>query len=95
MPNDILLDENYDLKITNGDFTVGESTRQHQAILLLCEKGENREFPTLGVGVNTWLLEETMGDLNSEIKREFARDGMNVQKVKIEDGQLNIIAQYE
>ena len=38
MPRDYLLDENYDLKIESGDFVQGESTQQHQDILMFLEK---------------------------------------------------------
>ena len=61
---------------------MGESTRQHQQLLLLSQKGEIREFPTVGVGVQNWILDNSPGDLNGEIKREFEADGMEVQQVK-------------
>lgn len=83
MPNDILLDEDdLDLKFEDGDLVIGESTRQHQRLILLSAKGEIREFPTRGVGIFDWTLDDSPGDLNSEIKRQFELDGMTVQQVK-------------
>lgn len=82
MPNDILLDDDFDLLFEDGDLVIGESTRQHQQLLLLSAKGEIREFPTRGVGIYDWTLDDSPGDLNSEIKRQFELDGMTVQQVK-------------
>jgi hypothetical protein len=82
MPVDLLLDENFEILIEDGDFVPGESTRQHQTLLLYAEKGEIREFPTRGVGVRSWLLDERPGDLNAQIKREYEADGMTVLQVK-------------
>ena len=84
MPVDILIDiaNAYDLRIEDGDLVSGESTRQHQALLLLTEKGENREFPARGIGLQSWLNDDRSGDLNAAIKREFERDGMKVISIR-------------
>jgi hypothetical protein len=47
---DILLDDNNDLRIENGDFVVGDSTKQHQKLLLMLSKGDTRQFALDGVG---------------------------------------------
>lgn len=91
---DILLGINFDLSFSNGDFAIGESTRQHQNLLLLVEKGEIREFPTRGVGTQSWLLDESPGDYNAEVKREFEKDGMTVLKVRGGVENLQIEAVY-
>ena len=90
MPFDILLDENFDLLFKDGDLVIGESTRQHQQLLLLTQKGENREFPTTGVGLKNWTLDENPGDLNGEIKKEFEKDGMKVLQVKTTSNLSNM-----
>ena len=95
MRQDLLLDENFDLQIVDGDLVIGESTRQHQQCILLLEKGENRQFPTIGVGIKNWLLEDfAQGDLVAEIKRNFEADGMTVLGVKFEKGCLVTEAIY-
>lgn len=91
---DILLDAEFDLLITAGDFVTGESTRQHQQLLLLTEKGELREFPTRGVGLASWLNDEGPGDLNSQIKREYELDGMRVLQISGVAPKLKIEAVY-
>lgn len=82
MPTDLLLNDSFEILVEDGDFVPGESTRQHQTLLLYAEKGEIREFPTRGVGIRSWLLDERPGDLNARIKREYEADGMRVLLVK-------------
>lgn len=94
---DILLDDNFDLRIENGDFLTGDGTLQHQQLLLLIQKGELREFPTRGVGIRDWMLDDVQqGDLNTAIKREFEADGMTVEQVRTSPtGKINVKAYYE
>lgn len=96
MPTDILLDEFFDLSLKDGDLVIGESTRQHQSLLLLCEKGEIREFPTRGVGLQSWINDDIQfGDLRAAIKREFERDGMTVLGVRTTGTKIETDAIYE
>lgn len=92
---DILLDDDFDLVFADGDLVIGEATLQHQKILLLTEKGEIREFPTHGVGLRSWLLDDEAGNLNGRIKREFEADGMTVESVNTQGGNIRVKAQYE
>ena len=95
MPVDLLLNDNFDLQIQNGDFVIGESTRQQQQLLLLTEKGENRQYPTMGVGLSNWINDDkSKGDVVLEIKRNFEADGMKVTAVKIENGCIVTEATY-
>lgn len=95
MPQDYLHDDDFDLKIENGDFVVGESTQQHQQLLLLLEKGELRQYPKTGVGLKTFLNDDNIGDLNQEIQKQFEADGMTISKLKIfSDGKAEIAAVY-
>lgn len=92
---DIILGTDFDLDIENSDWVLGDATQQHQYLLLLAEKGEIREFPTRGVGIKTWLLDDQSGDLNGAIKREYEADGMKVKRVRIENGKILVNAHYE
>jgi hypothetical protein len=88
---DILLDDNNDLRIENGDFVVGDSTKQHQKLLLMLSKGDTRQFALDGVGVVDFIEDEGATDLMREI-----RDGMTVKKLSVgSDGQINVNAPYE
>lgn len=95
MPSDILLDNDLDLSMKNGDFEIGESTYIHQQLLLLIEKGELKEFPTTGVASKRFLESENPNDYAREIRQEFYADGMKVNQIKIADNfELSIDAQY-
>lgn len=96
MPRDILVDDDNDLWVKNGDFVVGESTRQHQAHLLVAQKGEYRQSPASGVGIGDYLSDEDLAELGSEIQKQFESDGMTIRKLSVfEDGTAKIDAGYD
>lgn len=93
---DILLEANTEPVIKEGDFVAGESTRQHQKLLLIAEKGEWRESPLTGIGLRTELMNETTGiELLTTIKKEFEKDGMSVLQIKSKEGNITAEAIYE
>lgn len=51
---DILLDENYDLAISNGDFKVGSSDSQHIQLIVDSWIGSWKQFPLVGVGITNY-----------------------------------------
>lgn len=92
---DILLHTDFDLLIVAGDFVTGESTEQHQELLLLTAKGDWRESPTVGVGAKGFLKDDSGYSLLGEIKKEFERDGMNVSSVSMTADKINVKAVYK
>ncbi len=94
MMKDILLGEDFDLKCKNGDFAIGDSAGQHQQCLLLAEKGSYKQYPTVGVGIASFLKDDNTSDLLREIRIQFSRDGMNVKQLGFNGGKLNIDAAY-
>lgn len=96
MPTDLLLDDNFDLLLQSGDLVIGESTEQHQLLLLLTAKGEWREFPTRGAHLRARLLDDQpIGSVNGIVKREFTADGMRVDRIRVTDGTIQVDAEYE
>lgn len=92
---DFLLDDNFDLLIVDGDLVVGESSAQHQRILLLADKGEFKDVPMRGVGARRYLEDHTPDNLAREIRTEFAADGMTVNKIQIaSDLTIQVDANY-
>jgi hypothetical protein len=91
---DFLIDEDGDLAFENGDLKTGDSDRQNQGLLIECEKGSFKEFPTTGVGAATFLEDEDLAGLLRETRRQFIEDGMTVNKIFIQDGKLMIDAEY-
>jgi len=91
---DYLLDD-FDLAIDNGDFVVGESTSQHQQLLLLLNKGELRQYPKTGVGAITFSNDDQLGGLYTEIQQQFEADGMQIEKLVVNsNGTVDIKARY-
>lgn len=93
---DILLDEDSDLQVANGDFVVGESTMQHQRDLLIAVPGDIRQFPLIGAGIRMELLDNvSRTELRMSIQREMERDGMRVSVLRIDvDGNVELQANY-
>ena len=94
--NDILLEENGDLSIKNGDFDIGFSDNQHQEHILLANKGEFKEFPEIGVGIAAMLSDDDYTDMLIEIKKNLEYDGMKIKNVKFDEtGNLDIDGYYK
>ena len=92
--HDIELDESQNIKTADGDFCVGEATRQNQTLLLLCQKGEFKQHPDKCVGVETYLERSELAGLNREILSQFTSDGMTVSEIKTDLPEIKIEAEY-
>lgn len=94
--NDILLDDNLDLRIESGDLVVGESTLQHQNLLLISEPGEWKQSPAIGIGIRSFLLDSgTTSELKKNISKGFEDDGMKIRALRIStDYKLTVEAYY-
>ena len=90
---DILLDENFDLRIENGDFVVGESAGQEAKLLLLYAPGNLRPDPLIGVGIKRWLNSAMTGAgkraLDKSVYLEFDADNKSVNTVEYVVGTDN------
>lgn len=73
---DILLDENENLIIRNGDFVIGNSDIQHTRHIVKINKGEHKQSPTIGFGINNY-LQSTISDqrFKRDLKVALAQDG--------------------
>ena len=92
---DLVLDASDDLAVVGGDFVLGECTLQNQRLLVLTEKGDWKSDPSLGVGAMSFLENDHAQDLARAISKEFAKDGMRVQRVVVlPDGKIQSNAEY-
>jgi len=92
---DLLLTEDGDLAIVNGDFEIAESNLRHQEHILIANKGEYKEFPEVGVGISDMLNDDNYDEIMIEIKKQMEYDGMKIQNVRFqEDGKLIIDGKY-
>lgn len=90
---DLMLEEG-DLFFSRKDLVIGESTSQHQQLLLLTYPGEWKNNPLMGVGLADWLNEERTGNLMTEVRRQFKGDGMEVKSISYDQGKLKVDAAY-
>lgn len=91
----IQLNTNGDLLVTNGSLSIGEVTNQNIYLLLACGKGEWKEYPTLGIGINDAIGEENTSMLMYNIRKELVNEGLSINELKITNEQLFINAQYK
>jgi hypothetical protein len=93
--NDILLDENYDLLERDGDLVTGDVLYQQQALLLATIESEWKQSPVTGVGLDTYLLDESELEVKRKIRQQYKSDGLLVTSLnKTPDGKLTIGAQH-
>jgi|TARA_R110000823_G_scaffold309594_2_gene433958 hypothetical protein len=93
---DFLRGEDGDILIRNGDFVIGESSLQHQEDILVAHKGEFKEYPEIGVGIDNELLNENPRQVLSQIRANFEYDGMRVKSLEVAaNGNIVIDADYK
>ena len=95
MAKDILLSDDFDLLIKDGDLAVGESGGQNIKLVLLSHKGNWKQTPWLGVGLDGFLLEDaTNTEIKQEIRKQLRADGAKVRAIRYRNGELDINANY-
>ena len=93
---DVLMSEEDDLVVIGGDFIIAESTGQHQKHLILNNKGDFKQNPTICAAVPTYVDDETVQNIVRAVSIEFARDGMEVRSIIISaSGIIESDAFYE
>jgi hypothetical protein len=80
-------------KITGG-LSVGDVTHQNQALLLLAHKGELKEKPTVGVGINDMVNDGDVELWKREITSQLEADGQRVNRLEVSDSGLALEATY-
>jgi hypothetical protein len=92
---DLLLKEDEDVAIEHGDFVIAESTARHQQQLLMNNKGDYKENPTVGVGLLRYIDDEDYRGLVRAVQQEYSRDGMETPEVVLDrDGTIRCNANY-
>jgi hypothetical protein len=92
---DLLLDtSDSDLLIEANNLKTGNSDQQHQALLLLFDKGSLKENPDAGVGAFKHLEAEDAAAFLREVRMQFISDGMQVNKIVFQNNKLLIDAPY-
>lgn len=85
---DILLNEDNDISIVNGDFEVGESERQEIESILIAFKGEFKNTPLLGAEIPRMLkARSTRQGITREVNEQLKYDGFTRIDFKIQDDE--------
>lgn len=74
--------------------TVGDTLYQNQYLILTVQKGEIKEYPTLGVGINDLANDDDLNEWKRTIREELAKDGMKIDKLSITTSGMEIKADY-
>ena len=91
---DYLSDDTGDL-IWDGDLVAGESTNDSVRKLLLINKGELAHAPFIGIAINSYINDDRPEEMLSEIRRQVATDGGEVEEISYKDEELEIKVNYE
>lgn len=93
---DLLLTADFDLDFaTGGDLKTGDAVAQHKRCLIVANRGDYRQFPWVGVGIEAYLLDENFGDVQAQIQKQFELDGMVVRDLRITaEGGITENSQY-
>jgi hypothetical protein len=79
---DIILDENLDLVIENGDFKISNSDMQHIELICITDVGHWKQSPLLGVGIQKYIASSGQQDaLKRAINIQLASDGYKVNQI--------------
>ena len=73
---------------------VGDILHQNQALLLSVRKGELKENPSVGVGLEDYLLSEDLTSLQNEIRQQLEMDGQTVTSVTVAEDKIVIDSKY-
>jgi len=91
---DILTSSLGELIIIGGDISVGDATIEHTRDILVSHKGEYKQYPTLGVGIQDFLNDDGVEDMIRTVRQELVKDGQTVNSLKYINGQLIINSEY-
>jgi hypothetical protein len=89
--NDILLDDDYDLLIANGDLDVEDSLNQEVAVILSLNQGQLKQHPLIGPNLTAHLKGDVLA-VQRKLKMHLAHDNKQLEKFEYKDGRMRIIA---
>lgn len=94
---DLKIDEHYGLMTDPAahDLVVGDVTLQNQALILQSQKGEWKEHPMVGCGIEGITNDDDNGQWKRDIREQLTRDGLKVRSLKINQDNIEIDADYE
>lgn len=98
---DVLIEEDItgrvDIAINNGDIAIGDCTLQNVGLILISQRGEWKQYPALGIGIDQITGDEDKRYWSREIRENLKSDRLNIERLKIDfnKGIIDINARYE
>lgn len=95
--NDLLTDDNGEMKIVNGDFVVDDANHQHIRSIIAAKKGDWKQHPLIGVGImeyiNAPLTRAVKTKFEKEVRLQLNMDGFEDIIIEVENWEsINITA---
>ncbi|MEQ3500594.1 oxidase [Tenacibaculum sp. SSH1-16] len=88
---DILLDENGDLLIVDGDLVIGDAKQQSVETLILANKGEFKEFPLVGFGAINYVKSDVSEvEFKRDLKVQLEYIGFKNPEIDLSEGFENL-----
>jgi hypothetical protein len=86
----ILIDD--DLLIKNGDLVIGESDDQHIGLLMRMNKGDLKQYPLVGVGIDRAIKTRSgnFQSILSDARLQLVADGYFINHLTEVEGKINI-----
>ena len=78
----------------NPTIQIGHTLYQNQYVILTAQKGEFKEYPTLGVGIGDMTNDEEIDEWKRRIIEDFRKDDLRVKKISIANNESFIDADY-
>jgi len=91
---DLLLTEDYDLQVKNGDFMIGDSQQQSIELLLRAKQGEFKANPEAGCDILSAKNGAIERFLDREIRVQLDADGFQLDHLNLTEKGIDISGKY-
>lgn len=89
MRQDLILNDNKDLTIKDGDFVIGDSKEQDAELILLSHQGDWKQSPLTGVNLRNDINSNlNVNSIARKIKIQLQNDGIYNINIELKDGQI-------
>ena len=75
--------------------SIGDITYQNQALILKAQKGDFKESPTLGVGIEDIVNDNDLRLWKKEITEQIENDGQRIDKLVLNEKEFILDAKYK
>lgn len=87
--------ETGDILVGKNGVSIGDTSQQNQYLILVSHPGEWKENPLLGVGIGDYVNDNETDFIRHSIYENFRMDGIEIEKMTVNPGDIKIAAQYK